>query len=488
MGIPAYFSYIIKNYVHVLKSLQDMRNAQFDNLYMDCNSIIYDAVREIYKTDPERSASYPHILALVCSKVQEYIDQIRPSNTIYIAFDGVAPVLKMEQQRRRRILNKYLEQNGCVEKSSGIDTGLITPGTYFMKFLSKYVNEYKFKAPAGATIIISASDQRGEGEHKLFEHIRKFKEQHVGKNTVIYGLDADLLMLSIFHKQFTKLYVFRETPEFVKSLNIDLKCNTGYLIDIDVLCSSIYKEMKMPIFEKDGITETTRIHDYAFLCFMLGNDFLPHIPVIDIRIDGIQVLMDAYRNTIGNGKLIEYDTAEIIWSEFNKVIDWIAKREDEILERHAKIREKQDRRLKPGEHRMGSEEEKYKKKKEAKKEKLGYGGRMLWVLKYYVGSEKWEESGKVLVKRVNEVCEEKREKEVERSYKERTQKNYVMSSEYIEEEIMSKWSKYWKWNGEMKMGYRKYIWEGDMNLAEITLKELDEIEELLKTIPEPNND
>jgi 5'-3' exonuclease len=477
MGIPAYFSYIIKNYVHVLKSLQEMRNTRFDNLYMDCNSIIYDAVREIYKTDPDRSASYPHILALVCSKVQEYIDQIQPSNTIYIAFDGVAPVLKMEQQRRRRILNKYLEENGCVEKSSGIDTCLITPGTDFMCFLSKYVNEYKFKAPAGATIIISASDQYGEGEHKLFEHIRKYKEQHVGKNTVIYGLDADLLMLSIFHKQFTKLYVFRETPEFVKSLNIDLKCNTGYLIDIDVLCSSIYKELKMPISEKDGITETTRIHDYAFLCFMLGNDFLPHIPVIDIRIDGIQTLMDAYRNTISIGKLIEYDTAEIIWSEFNKVINWISKREDEILARHAKIREKQDRRLKPGEHRMGSEEEKYLKKQ---KGTGGYGRRMLWVLKYYVGAPKWEEKKEMKVKRVKEVLEEEKGREVERRYSEKVVKNYVMSKEYIGEEIWSKWSKYWKWNGEMKMGYRKYIWEGDMNLLEIRLDELDEMEEMLK--------
>jgi hypothetical protein len=44
---------------------------------------------------------------------------------------------------------------------------------------------------------------------------------------------------------------------------------------------------------------------------------------------------------------------------------------------------------------------------------------------------------------------------------------------------MSKWSKYWKWNGEMKMGYRKYIWEGDMNLVEIRLDELDEMEEML---------
>ncbi len=105
---------------------------------------------------------------------------------------------------------------------------------------------------------------------------------------------------------------------------------------------------------------------------------------------------------------------------------------------------------------------------------------MSWVLKYYVGEKKWEECGKMKVKRIKEVKREEKGEEVERVVSVVVQKNYVMTKEYIEKEIMSKWSKYWEWNGEMKMGYRKYIWEGDMNLAEITLKELDEMEEVLK--------
>ena len=79
------------------------------------------------------------------------------------------------------------------------------------------------------------------------------------------------------------------------------------------------------------------------------------------------------------------------------------------------------------------------------------------------------------------MLEEEKGKELERRYSEKVVKNYVMSLEYIEEEIKRKWLKYWKWNGEMKMGYRKYIWEGDMNLLEIRLDELDEMEEMLKS-------
>jgi len=459
MGIPVYFSHIIRNYSKVLKTSYQMTHIPFHNLYMDCNSIIYDAVREIYKTDPDNSASYSHILALVCLKLQAYIDFINPSNTVYIAFDGVAPYPKVEQQWRRRALNYYLEKNGCAEKTSGIDTCFITPGTDFMAYLSKYVYEYKWKSEKGAKIVVSASDQYGEGEHKLFERIREFQTEHAGQNTIIYGLDADLLMLSIFNKEYTNLYVYRETPEFAKSLNVELENGVGYFLDIEELCLSITLEMNMPYFADDGITPTTRIHDYALLCFFLGNDFLPHMPVIDIRIDGIQVLMDAYRNTMTRGKLVNIEGPSINWVELNNVISWIAVREKDILIRHAKIREKHDRRLKPGEHRMGSEEEKYFMLRYDEpatandlKTSMNYKLNMLWVLKYYRGNKmrRWMKGGKekrmkvLVLEFVEELVEEL---EVEMSEREVVCK--VIEGRSV-------------WSGEMKMGYKKYIWEGEM--------------------------
>ena len=41
MGIPAYFSYIIKNHSKIIKTIYSLNEVH--NLYMDCNSIIYDA-------------------------------------------------------------------------------------------------------------------------------------------------------------------------------------------------------------------------------------------------------------------------------------------------------------------------------------------------------------------------------------------------------------------------------------------------------------
>ena len=41
MGIPSYFSHIVKKYKHIVESMEN-QDIQYDNLYMDSNSIIYD--------------------------------------------------------------------------------------------------------------------------------------------------------------------------------------------------------------------------------------------------------------------------------------------------------------------------------------------------------------------------------------------------------------------------------------------------------------
>lgn len=106
MGIPSYFSHIIKNHIQVLKKYNPSKFC-IHNLYMDCNSIIYDCVRGLSPNtkkglSPETKTKNKQIYTEVCTKIQQYIDTICPSNTVYIAFDGVAPLAKMDQQRSRR--------------------------------------------------------------------------------------------------------------------------------------------------------------------------------------------------------------------------------------------------------------------------------------------------------------------------------------------------------------------------------------------------
>lgn len=319
MGIPSYFSHIIKNHIQVLKKYNPQKCC-IDNLYMDCNSVIYDCVRGLC-TDNVRGFSKENnnkkIYTEVCNKIQQYIDTMCPSNTVYIAFDGVAPLAKMDQQRSRRYKSAFLSRTNLQEQLSSFDTCQITPGTDFMNGLAAHLNNHYFNGPH--MVIVSASDEPGEGEHKLFQYIRENPSQHIGKTTAIYGLDADLLMLSLFHQNKTNLLVLREAPEFAKSLNADLEPNALYALDINLFSASICTE-----------TGIKNVRDYAFLCFMLGNDFLPHFPAVNIRTHGIQHLMDAYKESGIIGSLIGTD-GQIQWSNYKKIVKWLARYEEAWL-------------------------------------------------------------------------------------------------------------------------------------------------------------
>ena len=264
------------------------------NLYMDCNSIIYDSFYGM--TDEEKNNNIAKdLIQKVIIKIEEYITIVNPSDTVIIAFDGVAPMAKLDQQRTRRykswfqskITNTLFNKNE--EKWS---TASITPGTDFMKKLNLEITSHFKKHQSNINIIVSATDIAGEGEHKIFQYIRDHKDAHAEANTVIYGLDADLIMLSINHLPICNhLYLFRETPEFIKSISADLEPEQNYMLDIPRLAKNIVADMMGDIYVTQELHDG-RLRDYIFLCFFLGNDFLPHFPSLNIRTGGIDKILD----------------------------------------------------------------------------------------------------------------------------------------------------------------------------------------------------
>ena len=351
MGVPKLFTYIVQNYSKVLKKLSK-NTIPVNNLYLDCNSIIYDAVHNIDFTKLVVS-DIDTIINSVCSKIDEYIFQLKPDNIVYIAFDGVAPAAKLEQQRSRRY--KSLYQN-TISKSIFKDakpdpwnTTAITPGTAFMKKLNENIRR-KYNEPKKYNIdsfVLSLSDKYGEGEHKLFEFIRQFPEHHKEKNTVIYGLDADLIMLSINHLPVSEnIYLFRETPHFIKSINSELEPDESYIIDIPELAKIITLDMNNG---KELTTEQqkNRIYDYIFLCFFLGNDFMPHFPSVNIRTGGVDKMLNAYKATIGNTNENLTDGKKIYWKNVRKLVQHLANLEEENFKMETKMRDRREKQALP---------------------------------------------------------------------------------------------------------------------------------------------
>jgi len=351
MGIPSYFSHIIRNYSNIIRGLKYFHETsyQFQHLFMDCNSIIYDAVHSIEQTD-DFSQYEDEIIFNVIDKIKEYIRIIKPTNTVFIAFDGVAPLAKMEQQRTRRhktlfLSNLSFDEVNKTEKNKW-NTSAITPGTEFMEKLSKKIN-YEFslkeKELGVKKIIVSTSQEPGEGEHKLFNYLRNNNLKN--DNIALYGLDSDLIMLSIFHMDYCRnIYNFREAPEFIRnSLPVSVKSNDvnePYFLDIEHLCKNILAEMRC--IDNDMY----RVYDYVFLCFFLGNDFLPHFPSMNIRTHGISTLLDIYTKKIGNipnNFLINKDNHNIIWKNVRRIIREVADNEEKFLLQEYELRRKYDK-------------------------------------------------------------------------------------------------------------------------------------------------
>ena len=347
MGIPSFFSYIIQQHSGVLSQ---QVGTPFSRLYMDCNSILYDCYRSVPQSESIESFE-TILLERTSEQIAKYIRDIHPSQIVYIAFDGVAPVAKMEQQRTRRykswfetILTNKIEQKAPIDIKK--TTSMFTPGTSFMNKLSHYMKR-KFlnqeKVYGVREIIVATPDEPGEGEHKLYTHLR---QNPTNDPCAIYGLDADLMMLSLFHISYcANMYIFREAPQFAQNLldktQFEKGKNEPIFINVAKLGRSISHEMRC------GDPDPHRMYDYVFLCFFLGNDFLPHFPSMNIRTSGITILLDTYRATIGNKKecfiLSKTSPPQIQWKEVSRLITEISKHEKDYICQEYAVRKRWDK-------------------------------------------------------------------------------------------------------------------------------------------------
>jgi 5'-3' exonuclease len=180
-------------------------------------------------------------------------------------------------------------------------------------------------------IIISGSDYPGEGEHKIFEYIRDNTSEIKNMKTVVYGLDADLIMLTINHLQYCeKMYLFRETPDFIKSIDKSLDPNLLYVLDIPEFKNNLVYYLNNDR-EATCIAEENRVYDYIFLCFLLGNDFLPHFPAINLRTGGMDIIMETYRNILGNSKKNIIQDGKIVWKNLRLLLKDLASNENSYI-------------------------------------------------------------------------------------------------------------------------------------------------------------
>ena len=75
------------------------------------------------------------------------------------------------------------------------------------------------------------------------------------------------------------------------------------------------------------------IDDFVLLCFLVGNDFLPHLPGLDIRMGGIDILLAFYKKVLIKLKGYLTEGNEINLQNFEFFLKNLGRVEFDLLKR-----------------------------------------------------------------------------------------------------------------------------------------------------------
>jgi len=274
MGIPRYFSNIIKKYPNVV-----IKPLNIDHFYIDFNAMVYQCLPNVPEV-PDNTSFENSLIKKVIEKLKADISSINPSKSIYIGMDGSVPLGKIIQQRSRRyktILEKTLMAELSLSPVNKWSTSNISPGTTFMKNMSNAIrNELK---TIGVKCMFSSDMEQGEGENKI---INTMKMTHTNENDtyLISSPDNDLIVLLLPLKMRT--YILKDTK-------LDDRFVREYM-DVNKFLQIMYKEYSDPNTDIYRFAE-----DYRFLTFACGNDFCKPIPYLKVK-ENSEVIFDEYRN------------------------------------------------------------------------------------------------------------------------------------------------------------------------------------------------
>ncbi|KAB5528191.1 exoribonuclease 2 [Coniochaeta sp. 2T2.1] len=361
MGIPAAFRWLSTKYPKIISPVVEEQpvvmedgtvipvdgtrpnpnGEEFDNLYLDMNGIVHPCSHPEDRPAPKDEEE---MMVEIFKYTDRVVNMVRPRKLLMIAVDGVAPRAKMNQQRSRRfraaqeaqekeedkqeLLKMLKKQNGGIVKEESVeevvkkafDSNSITPGTPFMDILAaslRYWCAYKLNTdPAWAKmkVIISDATVPGEGEHKIMNFVRSQRsspEHDPNTRHVIYGLDADLIMLGLAthepHFRVLREDVFAQQsgPRLCKicgQKGHDARACQGEAkpfiwLHVSVLREYLAVELNIPDLPFRFDLERA-IDDWVFMCFFVGNDFLPHLPALEIRENGIDTLMAIWKDNL----------------------------------------------------------------------------------------------------------------------------------------------------------------------------------------------
>lgn len=412
-GVPALFRWLSKKYPKIVQSVEEEEPEQmpgpngepvdipvdisrpnpngeeYDCLYLDMNGIVHPCTHPEGKPPPETEED---MMAEVFKYTERVINMIRPRKLLMMAIDGVAPRAKMNQQRSRRfrsaqdakILHQQREQELEERKRKGLageneriekswDSNAITPGTPFMDLLAsslRYWIAHKLNTDPGwknLCVVLSDASVPGEGEHKIMDYIRRKRSDpnhDPNMRHVIYGLDADLIMLSLAthepHFKVLREDVFSQDAKHRgchrcgQEGHVAANCRGEarneakpfqkkpfIFLDVPTLREYLQVELRTPGTSFPFDLERA-IDDWVFLIFFVGNDFLPHLPSLEIREGAIDTLLRIWKRELPNMSGYVTNNGKVELANAQYILDGLAEVEDDIFRKRKETEERQE--------------------------------------------------------------------------------------------------------------------------------------------------
>lgn len=339
MGIPHFLRDVIRPINRETRRKFILRSRDFNvspigTVAIDMNSVVHKSAQRTYgygeysditpdTTDPVEL--YQRLLRNVYDNIVIIQERMKPSILI-ITFDGIPTLAKINQQKTRRYRTEWEKRKNIElkesEESFDVSPGLnnelfdprvITVGTEWLydfsddlkDMLSRYFS--RDDVSSVTSLIYSSPRTVGEGEQQILNGELERLFFHDRPN-IIYGDDSDLILMTL-SKNIPQIYLYRGDVASVV---------TSEYIDVNGLKREIRDSLRIPL------------NDFIFLCMLLGNDFVPNIPLTEYASFGFPRIIQKYRETNSQG-LITSDHKLDIQKFFNLLNSLIEDEEDSIL-------------------------------------------------------------------------------------------------------------------------------------------------------------
>ncbi|EFJ10074.1 hypothetical protein SELMODRAFT_427492 [Selaginella moellendorffii] len=292
MGVPGFFAWLVSKHPRCVRDAIDGAKN---------NILRYDTFATFY---------------------QEFLDSLRklvamvaPTKLVFLALDGRPPTPKLFSKlfkkpcryNRDASLSSLSSSEDELDSTKG-QTGDLIPrnrkakmamvrhGTPFMNRLESELRRFvasmmlsssddhrrrRSMTSSRLQWIVSTSEEDGEGELKIFNHIRALPFNAHDFHCVV-GRDADLIMLALASPLSRKINIVRQTPK------------DGVMIYKLISIETLVRDFEVQMEEPCSVRLRSTMRDLVFLCFLLGNDFLPGLEALTIRNNGIDKLQQTY--------------------------------------------------------------------------------------------------------------------------------------------------------------------------------------------------